>query len=243
MMKRILMIAVLATLFVSCATKGKTYRIGIDPSYYPAQFSGKEANVYAFSKELLRAISAEEGVFFETVGMSWDNLVFGLKDKKYEGILSAMTPRIHLERTYRFSESFLSTGPVLVVRKGIKVSHVNHLKGKEVGVSSLNSEALLIEKYPGVEVHYYTSVPDSLDEIIAQQIDGILIDAIPASSYVRGLYFGQLSIATPPLNDEGLRLVTPVGEEKELVEVFNRGLEKLRSNGTYDKLLKKWELN
>lgn len=243
MMKRIATFLVLALLLVSCAAKGKTYRIGIDPSYYPAQLGGKEANIYAFSNELLRAISHEEGVFFETVTMAWDNLIYGLKQKHYEGMLSSMMPRATLKKTYAFSDPFMSTGPVLVVRKGMKVSSVNHLKGKEVGVSSLSNEALLIEKYPGVNVHYYTSIPEALEEIVADQIDGILIDYLPASSYIRNLYFGQVTVATPPLNDSGLRLISLAGDDQELIKVFNRGLEKLRDNGTYEKLLKKWELN
>lgn len=243
MMKRIATFLVLALLLVSCTAKGKTYRVGIDPSYYPAQLGGKEANIYAFSNELLRAISHEEGVFFETVTMAWDNLIYGLKQKQYEGMLSSMMPRATLKKSYTFSDPFISTGPVLVVRKGMKVSSVNHLKGKEVGVSSLNNEALLIEKYPGVNVHYYTSISEALEEIVADQIDGILIDYLPASSYIRNLYFGQVTVATPPLNDSGLRLISLAGENQELVEIFNRGIEKIRDNGTYDKLLKKWELN
>lgn len=242
-MKKIVTLFILMLLLVSCGTKGKTYRIGIDPSYYPAQLGGKEANIYAFSNELLRAISHEEGVFFETVSISWDNLIYGLKERHYDGMLSSMMPRETLKKTYIFSDPFLNTGPVLVVRKGVKVSSVKHLKGKEVGVSSLSNEALLIEKYPGVIVHYYTSASEALDEIIMDQIDGVLIDYLPATGYIRNLYFGQVSIATPPLTDAGLRLISLAGEHQELLDVFNRGLEKIRDNGTYEKLLKKWELN
>ena len=56
------------------------------------------------------------------------------------------------------------------------------------------------------------------------------------------LYYGKIKIATPPLNNAGLRLVTLQGEHKDLIDTFNRGLTKLRQNGVYDKLLKKWEL-
>lgn len=243
MLKRVCTFLILAIVLVSCGTRGKTYQIGIDPSFYPAPLGGKEANVYAFSKELLRAISHEEGVFFETVMMSWDNLISGLKGKQYEGMLSPMTPRINLQKTYAFSEMYMHTGPVLVVKQGMKVSSVKHLKGKEISVESMNQEVLLIEKYPGVNVHYYASIPEAFEEIVMEQIDGILIDYLQATGYIRNLYYEKVKIATPPLNDAGLRLITMEGENKELVDVFNRGLDKLRENGTYEKLLKKWELN
>lgn len=243
MLKRVCIFLLLAILLASCETKGKTYRIGIDPSYYPAPLGGKEANVYAFSKELLRAISHEEGLFFETVAMTWDNLIYGLKNDQYDAMLSSITPRANLQNVYTFSEPFLHIGPVLVVKKEVKASSVKHLKGKVISVESINQEALLIEKYPGVNVHYYYLIPDAFEEVVADQIDGILIDYLQATSYIRNLYREKVKIATPPLNDLGLRLIELHGGDKELVKAFNRGLDKLRDNGTYEKLLKKWDLN
>ena len=230
-------------LFSSCGSGGKTYRIGIDPSWYPVPLQGKEANGYAFANELLFQISKEEGVHFEKVATSWDNLVYRLKENHYEGLLSSMTPRVFLERTYTFSEPFLHIGPVLVVRSGEKVSSLKHMKGKEVAVDSLSNEAVLLEHYPGSIVQYYTSIPDGFDDVIAGIYDGVLVNYLEATSYVRDLYYGKVTIATPPLNDAGIRRLTLNGENTELVKVFNHGLEKLRSNGKLEKLLKKWELN
>lgn len=81
----------------------------------------------------------------------------------------------------------------------MKVSSVSHLKGKEIGVESMNQEALLIDKYPGVNVHYYYSIPEAFDDIVTEQIDGILIDYFQAAGYIRNLYYGQVKIATAPL--------------------------------------------
>ena len=241
--KRVVLFCSLLLVLVSCGSGGKIYRVGIDPSWYPINLQGKEANVYAFANELLMAIGREEGVHFAKVTMSWDNLIYGLKEDKYEGMLSSITPRVFLERTYTFSEPFLSTGPVLVVKSGKKVSSLEHMKGKEVAVDTLSSEAVLIENFPGVIVQYYSSIPEGLDDVIAGLWDGILINYIQANSYIRDLYFGKVTIATPPLNDAGLRLLTLNGGNTELVDIFNRGLDKLRSKGKLEKMLKKWELN
>ncbi len=230
-------------LLAACESRGKTYRIGMDPSWYPIDLQGKEANVYAFANELLVAIGREEGVFFKRVTTGWDNLIFGLKEKHYEGMLSSITPRVFLERTYTFSDPIIHTGPVLIVGDGVKVSSLGQMNGKEVAVDSLSSEAVLLERFPGVIVQYYYSIPDGLDDMIAGLHDGVLVNYIQATSYIRDLYFGKVKIATPPLNDAGIRLLTLNGDNAELVEVFNRGLDKLRSNGKLEKLLKKWELN
>lgn len=243
MWKRLILLLIPALALTSCGTKGKTYRVGVDSSWYPLNLMGKEANVYAFTDELLRAISAEEDVFFERINVSWDNIILGLKEDRYDGMLSSIPPRNYMQRMYDFSEPFLSTGPVLVVRSDIKVSSLGRMTGKEVAVDSLQAEAMLLELYPGLIIHYYDTIPDGFNEVIAEQVDGVLVDYLPATSYIRDLYYGKVKIATPPLNDAGLRLLTIHGENGELIEVFNRGLSKLQSNGKLDKLLKKWDLN
>jgi polar amino acid transport system substrate-binding protein len=243
MWKRLLLLLFAALALSACGSKGKTYRIGVDANWYPLNLMGKEASIYAFTDELLRAISHEEEVFFERINVSWDNLILGLKENHYDGMLSSIAPRVFMQTVYEFSEPFLHTGPVLVVRSDVKVSSLGGMKGKEVAVNSLQTEALLLEIYPGVIPHYYTSIPEGLNAVIFNNIDAILVDYLLASSYIRDLYRGKVKIASPPLDDSGLRLLTLHGENKELITVFNRGLSKLRDNGTYEKLLKKWELN
>ncbi len=241
--RRVALLLPLVFLLGACGAGGKTYRVGMDPSWYPINLQGKEANVYAFANELLVAIGREEGVFFERVTMSWDNLIFGLKEKRYDGMLSSMTPRMFLEKTYTFSDPILHVGPVLIIKDGMKVSALGQMNGKEIAVDTLSSETVLLERFPGVIVQHYYSIPDGLDDVIAGIYDGILVNYVQATSYVRDLYFGKVKIATPPLNDAGIRLLTLNGDNAELLEVFNRGLDKLRSKGKLENLLKKWELN
>ena len=48
---------------------------------------------------------------------------------------------------------------------------------------------------------------------------------------------------TPPLTQEGLRLVTLKNEKgQQLIDAYNEGLDRLKEAGTYDKLLEKWGL-
>ncbi len=244
MIKRYFLLFFILMVAVSCGTvsRGKTYTIAIDPSWYPLNLQGKGPNVYAFSSELLRAISEKEGVFFEKIRMDWDNLTLGLEKGDYDGMLSSITPRGFLKKTYTFSDPFLQTGPVLVVREDEKVHSAIELAGKEIAVDSLANEALLIEKFPGVIVQYYDVIPEGLDEVLSGQLDGALINYLQATSYIRDLYQGKVKIATSPLNDAGLRLITLDGGNTELVDIFNQGLDKLRDDGTLDGLLTKWEL-
>lgn len=241
-LSQMLIVSILLLLSSSCSSGGKTYKIGVDPSWYPLQLMGKEANVFAFTNELLKEISHLENVYFERVNMSWDNLVRGLTDGTYDGMISSIHPYVFNLSTYDFSEVMLHTGPVLVVRSGANIASMGQMGGKEIAVDSQANEALIVGLYPDVVVRYYAQIPEGINDIISEMVDGALINNIPATAFVQDLYEGKVKVASPPLNDAGLRMLTLHGESEELINIFNRGLEKVRDKGIYDQLLKKWNL-
>lgn len=223
--------------------KAYDYRVAIDPTWYPLELPGLDSNIVAFATELLQEISHSRKMQIPIVTMSWDNLLSGLQEKKYEGIFSSMYPFVFYEKKYSFSDPFLFTGPVLVVPINSKIHSLDMLKGKEVAVMSGSTGAVILEKYPGVLQRNYDIVPEALNAILTETVDAAVIDHLIAKAYIRDLYQQQLKIATLPLNDRGLRLITLYNQSPGLIKEFNKGLRKLKDNGKYDELLKKWNLD
>jgi len=204
---------------------------------------GKEANVFAFCNELLTEIGKKEGLHFERINRNWDNLSLGLEEGRYDAMLSSMYPYTFEKKKYQFSDLFLNTGPVLIVRTEGKKALMKNLPGKGIAVGSKESEVVVLRHYPEVLTQFYSSIPYALNELINEDVDGVIVDYIPATAFVEDLYQEKVTIATPPLNDAGLRFVALEGKSKQLVKKFNSGLDSLRSSGAFEKLLKKWELN
>lgn len=245
MMKKIapfFLILTCALLFIGCSKKEKRLRIGIDPEWYSLQLMGKEGNVLAFSNELLREIGKTQGFSFDQITKSWDNLLEGLEEREYEAILSSLRPYLFRENKYQFSELYLATGPVLVLKKGHSGMGNGNLMNKEIGVDTQANEALLAAHYQGATVRYYGTVPQLINAILNEEIDGALINVITAQSFVKQPHEGELEIASFPLNNAGLRFIT-LSKEKELVGSFNKGLKEAKEKGIYQKLLKKWALD
>lgn len=227
----------------SCDTgPSKEYKIGIDPSWYPLELMGKEKNVMGFTTELFQEIAKIEKIHLTQVKMSWDNLLTGLQKKQSDGILSSMQPYIFNQKQFDFSALMLQTGPVLIVPAVSPVNSLSMLSGKEVAVQD-ETGSLILEKYPEILIRKYDSIPKALNDVVSNTIDGAIVPTILAHAYCTDLYRGQLKIATPPLNNDGLRLVTLHGDATELMSAFNKGLKKMESNGIYAKLLEKWSLS
>ena len=225
-----------------CSSSRPVYKIGIDPTWFPLDVINKEPYILAFSTELLQKIAQIKRVEFQRVTISWDNLLEGLKMKRYESILSSLEPHGFNLDKYQFSENFLNTGPVLVMRETATKSEVDTLYEKEIAAFSQNDEQLLMQKYPDAIIRMYDSLQKALVDLVIGNLDGVLIGYLQAFSYVNDIYRGQLKISSNPLNNEGLKLVTIAKEQQKLVQLFNEGLNELKKTGEYDALLKKWKL-
>ena len=225
-----------------CSSSSKKCTVAIDPSWYPLEFGERTNNINAFSTELLTEIGKIEKIPFVKLTVNWDTLLEGLKKGSYEAILTSMPPYIFNEKLFDFSDIYLPLGPVLVVPVASSIRSLQDLDGKEIAVIGGSSSAFLLEPIPGVLIRDYSSVPQALNSLASGSIDGALIDILSAVAYCNDLYQGQFKIVTPPLTDEGLRLVTLRGGAPGLIVGFNAGLQRLKKSGSYDELLAKWGL-
>ncbi len=223
--------------------KTTVFTVGIDPSWYPLEIGGQEKNLLAFSVELLVEVAREENLQMAIQTMNWDNILWGLRENKYTGMLSTMRPYAFYREDYSFSTPYLLTGPVLVVPKDSNITGIKSLTRKEVGVVRGSSAALILQKVPGIILKGYGTIAQVLDGLSKVEINAAAVEVLMAQNYVRNIYNDTFSIVGPPLSNEGIRLVTLHGDAPRLVKGFDQGLKKMKKTGAYQKLLEKWGLS
>ncbi len=222
--------------------RGKEWTVAIDPSWYPMNFMGRDKQILGFTTELLQEVAHLQKIKVAKVQENWDNLLSNLQKEKYDAILSSMQPYIFYEKQYDFSHPFLLTGPVLVLPEDSKVTSFEQLSGKEVAVISGTADALLIEKFPGIIIRTFDSIPDAFNAMVMGHIDGAVVDGLQASAYCDDLYHGQLKVVGAPLTDQGLRMIALHDKALPLIEAFNATIDKLKKSGKFAELSSKWGL-
>ncbi|NGX46057.1 MAG: ABC transporter arginine-binding protein 1 [Chlamydiae bacterium] len=244
MKTKIIFLFLLVILAAGCGKKkSEGYSIGVDGSWYPLELSGKENNVLVFSIELLKEIGKREKLPLSITEINWDSLLWGLREDRYNAVLSSMQPYNFYEKLYSFSDLYLMTGPVLVTRKESEMATLSDMKGKEIAIVRGSSAALFLQRYPGIIIRPYTTIPDALTDLEAMVIDGAAIEILMAQSYVSDLFQEELKIASGPLTDQGLRMVTLKKMDPKLIKSFDKGLKAMAKDGSYDKLMMKWGLS
>lgn len=241
-MKRALV--TLLIFLAACGGKSSSYdyEVALDPGWYTLEAPGREGALTAFSTELMEEIGRAEGLNIEVLGRSWNNLLYGLQAKQYNAIFSTMQPYVFYEKQYDFSDLYLLTGPTVVVPADADISSLNDFDAKLVGVQRDSDTALLLEKYPNIIQRTYDSIPQALNDVADGIIEGAAVEILLAEAYIQDLFNGQLKIAFPPLTQDGIRVIAIHGQAPKFIKSFNEGLKKLKKNGKYDELVRKWGL-
>ena len=221
----------------------RTYSIGRDNRRYWVNLMGKERSVGAFSDELLSNIGKEEHLTFNIYAVPFEEALISLKTEHVDGVLSSLQPE-KISADYLYSDSYFLLGPVLVIQNDNELNKVMGEKRKVIGISSHAATALEMTKdTSSVQLQLYDDDLHALAELKENQIDGVILPALAAYTYVKTFYPKQLKIVTTPLTTEGLRLIALKNDNgKTLIDHFNKGLKVLKEKGTYDKLIASWGL-
>lgn len=231
-------------LLTSCGSfSEKPYRIGIDPYWYPINFSSKEGDVNAFINELLQMIAYSEGVVFERVQANWDSIYSELERGQYQGIISSLSPNTFKRELFSFSDPILMTGPVLVMRQDESQTSLADFSGRTILILDGSSDIQILQQYPEIIVRTTTSIPMALNQVSEEAANGALVASVFAKSFVNDQYADTLKIQGEPLTNNGLRLITMRDEaqDRKLLKIFSNGLKKLQGK-KLDALKEKWGL-
>ncbi len=219
------------------------YTIVRDGTWYPISLGGKEKNMLGFTNELVLKIAAKENFKVQLFNKGYTGLFQGLDNGDYDAIISSLVPSSANKSRYLFSDPIYLIGPVLVVRKGYMIKSLDQLAGQTIAFRRGDNIDIDFNRYPNVFMNVYDSYGKAVEALIDNKVDAILMEAIPAYNTIQGYYSGKMVVATAPMNDSGLRIVSlKSARGKRLIDAFNKGLAEMREDGSFKSLLLSWQL-
>ncbi|AUX79588.1 ABC transporter substrate-binding protein [Sinorhizobium fredii] len=241
-------LAVLAMTAAAAAAQAQTvYKVGSTPTGTPFTFLDAKTNtIQGLMVDVIEEIGKDAGFKVEIQPMQFSALIAALSSGKIDIISAAMYGSPERAKVVDFSDDVYAYGEGLVVPAGDTKEYggFDDLKGKRVGgqIGTRYIDALKASGAPA-EVGAYDGLPDILRDVSNSRIDAGIGDyPILAYNLAQGR-FPQLRL----VNSYKPSVVGPINiaveqGNVELLAKINASLARMKEDGRFDAILKKWGL-
>ena len=225
--------------------KSKTYVLGMDDTFAPMGFRDEKGELVGFDVELAQAAAKEMGIKVECQPIDWTVKETELDSGNVDFLWNGYSITPEREKKVLFSDPYMDNRQIIVTLKDSPVNSKADLAGKRVTVQGESSALEAVTKdeafvkslaEPPVE---YATNTECFKDIEAKRCDAIVVDEVLARYYMKQNGEENYKVLDDNVGEEKFA----VGMRKDdvaLQEALNKALAKLKEDGTYDEIYKKY---
>ncbi|NLW81533.1 MAG: basic amino acid ABC transporter substrate-binding protein [Desulfovibrionales bacterium] len=237
-------VVVLLTFFcLTGSALAKDLVFAVDATYPPMEMVDAQKNIVGFGPELVAAIGKAAGFNAVTKNTAWDGIFAGLAAGKYDAICSSVSITDERKATMDFTDPYFDVKQGVIVAKGVTVNSLADLAGKTVASQIGTTGYFVCKKIEGAKAKSYDEIGLAVEDLYNGRCDAVIADDAVASNYAlqHEQYSKKLTLAylITPEKPEYLGIAVKKGDDKTR-ELINAGLKKIKENGEYDAIYKKW---
>lgn len=226
------------------AKEWKAVKIGVDVPYKPFSYKAPDGTLAGFEIELGDAVCEQAKLECEWVVQSFDGLIPALQARKFDAIISSMSINEKRKKQVTFSKPYYNTPTGFFAADGSSVNpgDVASLEGKSIGVQrGTIQDAYATKTFGGVaDIKRYTSVNDVVQDLVETgRLDMVVMDFPVGLEAIVDQTEGFNAVG------ENVQLGTGVGvalrkRDRDLTAIFDKALDEVKTNGTYDAIMNKY---
>ena len=222
--------------------EGDVYRVGIDTTYPPFEFE-KDGEYTGIDIDLINAIAENQGFEIEFNPMDFGGIIPALQAGQLDVAIAGMSITDERKEIVDFSDPYFDAGLSLVVADdNSDITSLEDLEGKTVAVKSGTTGAQFArdnEAEYGYEISQFEDSPSMFQEVSNGNAD-VLLEDYPVIAYAIAESDLALKTVGDRLTGDQYGIAVLKGENAELLEQINAGLQELRDSGEYDEILNKY---
>lgn len=238
-----LVFSMMATLLTGCNSSSDSgkYLIATDTTFAPFEYEDNGTMV-GIDMDILAAIAKDQGFEYELKTLGFNAAITALESKQVDGVIAGMSITEARTQKYDFSNAYYEAGVTMAVKNTTtNVKTYEDLNGQSVAVKIGTQGAAFAEsiqdKY-NFKIKTFEDSSGMYDEVIAGGSVACFED-FPVVSFAikQGL---ALQVVGGQENTSSYGFAVNKGLNSELLEKFNKGLENIKANGTYQEILDKY---
>lgn len=224
------------------AQSSKTYIIATDTTFAPFEYQDEDGNYVGIDMDLLAAIAQDQGFEYELRPLGFNAAVQALESKQVDGVIAGMTITDDRRESFDFSDPYYTSGVQFAVLEDSDIESLEDLEGKNVAVKTGTTGAMTAEAVAddyGFEITQFEDSVNMYEDLQAGNSVAVIED-YPVMAYAAQTANIPLRFIGDLMEESEFGFAVSKGDNAELLEMFNNGLENLRDSGDYDEIVSRY---
>ena len=237
------LVLALAGSLAGCASKGELKENGklivaTNAEFQPFEYMDSN-QIVGIDVDISNQIAKDMGVTLQISNMNFDSVVTSVITGKADLGVAGLSKTPDRAKSVDFSEAYYDASQVIIVRKdNTDITGKDTLKGKKVAVQKgTTGDKLATDIVGDANMTRFNATTDAISALNDKKVDAVVIDSFPAKVFVK--QNTGLQIVGSPLTSEQYCIAVRKGNTK-LLQAVNKSIEKLKSSGQLDKIIKKY---
>lgn len=218
-----------------------TLKVGTAPNYKPFNYK-QDSKLTGFDTDLVEEIAQKNGIEIVWVETNFDGLIPALKANKIDMIASAMSATDERRQSVDFTKPYyMSKNLYIKLKNNETLQTKTDLEGKKIGVQLGTLQENTAKAIKDAQVQSNKDLNIAVLALKNNKIDAIVADQDTAKGFLAENP-DLVSFYQETDGGEGFSFAFDKDKQKEVIEIFNKGIDEAKANGFYDSLVKKYEL-
>ena len=222
----------------------KTWVIAMDTVFRPFEYTDENGEFVGIDVDIIKAVAANQGFNIEIQSLGWDAAVTAVQAGQADALLAGAS--ITEERKangWIFSDSYYDSYQVFAAKADSGIESLDDLKGKTIAVKNATAGANYAESLKdeyGFKVDTYEDSATMYQAVVLGQADACVEDKPIMADNIKtgGLDLTIVESTASEVAPYGLAIMNK--DNQEFLDMFNKGLQEIKDNGTYDEILNKY---
>ena len=222
----------------------KTWVIAMDTVFRPFEYTDENGEFVGIDVDIIKAVAANQGFNIEIQSLGWDAAVTAVQAGQADALLAgASITKERKDSGWIFSDSYYDSYQVFAAKADSGIESLDDLKGKTIAVKNATAGANYAEelkdKY-GFKIDTYEDSPTMYQAVVLGQADACVEDKPIMADNIKtgGLDLTIVESTASKVAPYGFAIMNK--DNQELLDMFNKGLQEIKDNGTYDEILNKY---
>ncbi|MFC6308872.1 transporter substrate-binding domain-containing protein [Paraburkholderia dipogonis] len=211
--------------------------VATDATFPPLEYTENGART-GFDVDLLNALAKAMGKKVQWTDIDFKGLIPGLIAHRFDAAISGIYITDERAKVVDFTDSYYAGGLVVLVKSNSPIKSVEELNGKKVSVQvGTKSVNFLRDNFPQINRVEVEKNQEMFDLVGIGRADAAVTGKPAAYQLVKTR--GGFRVLDKPLTTEAYGIAVRK-DEPQLKAAFNTALAKIKADGTYAAIVKKW---